>query len=225
MKRKTVKYIIIAFIIPLTIALGAVVFEDRRYAFVSAAVAILSCVPFFLTFERGRGATEKIVVIALMIALSVAGRFIFAPIPFFKPVTAIVVITAIYFGAEAGFVTGAMSAVISNLYFGQGPWTPFQMFSWGLIGFVSGLLANPLQRNRLLLVLHGIISGIAYSFIMDIWTTLWADGFFNLSRFIASVISAAPVTAVYGISNVIFLLILNPLLGKKIRRIKIKYGI
>ena len=160
-----------------------------------------------------------------MTALSVAGRFVFAPIPFFKPVTAIVIITAIYLGAEAGFITGAFSAVVSNFYFGQGPWTPFQMFAWGLIGFLAGLLAKRLLESKVLLIIFGALSGVAFSFIMDVWTTLWADGTFNIARFIASITTAAPFTVVYMVSNVIFLLLLTKPIGRKLQRLKTKYGI
>ena len=60
---------------------------------------------------------------------------------------------------------------------------------------------------------------------MDVWTTLWADGIFNFERFIGAVISAIPITAIYAVSNIVFLLILTPFLGKKITRIKNKYGL
>lgn len=121
--------------------------------------------------------------LAVMTALSVAGRFIFAPIPFFKPVTAMVVIAGMYFGAEFGFLTGALSAVISNFYFGQGAWTPFQMFSWGIIGFIAGILSSRLIRSKIILVIYGALAGVVYSLIMDIWTVLWMDGMFNPARF------------------------------------------
>jgi uncharacterized membrane protein len=225
MSKRMVKYLFTILLIPLAIILGVVIFNDRAYPFISLAVIILACVPFFLSFEKKAYTTRYMVILAVMTALSVAGRFIFAPIPFFKPVTAMVVISAMYFGSEFGFMTGALSAVISNFYFGQGPWTPFQIFAWGIIGFIAGLLSNKLVRSKILLVIYGAFSGVAYSFLMDIWTTLWADGTFNISRFTASVISALPITGIYVVSNIIFLLILTPLMSKKITRIKTKYGL
>src|SRR5690625_7953059 len=87
------------------------------------------------------------VVFAVLIALSSISRVLFAPIPVFKPVSAIVILTAIYFGAEAGFLVGALTALLSNIYFGQGPWTPFQMFAWGIIGLIAGL---PFIREKLI---------------------------------------------------------------------------
>ena len=116
------------------------------------------------------------VLVAVMTAISVLGRFI----PFFKPITALTVITAMYLGGEAGFLVGSLSALLSNFYFGQGPWTAFQMLAWGLIGYVAGLIAESLKRNRALLLAYGVLSGIAFSLIMDVWTVLWYSAGFDM---------------------------------------------
>jgi len=223
--KKVIKYLCVFLVAPLIVLCGVFFLGDRKYAFVSLALSVVACIPFFVSFEKGKNDARRIVIIAVMTALSVAGRFVFAPIPFFKPVTAIVIITAIYLGAEAGFITGAFSAVVSNFYFGQGPWTPFQMFAWGLIGFLAGLLAKRLLESKVLLIIFGALSGVVFSFIMDVWTTLWADGTFNIARFIASITTAAPFTVVYMVSNVIFLLLLTKPFGRKLQRLKTKYGI
>lgn len=223
--KKVIKYLCVFLVAPLIVLCGVFFLGDRKYAFVSLALSVVACIPFFVSFEKGKNDARRIVIIAVMTALSVAGRFVFAPIPFFKPVTAIVIITAIYLGAEAGFITGAFSAVVSNFYFGQGPWTPFQMFAWGLIGFLAGLLAKSLLESKVLLIIFGALSGVVFSFIMDVWTTLWADGTFNIARFIASITTAAPFTVVYMVSNVIFLLLLTKPIGRKLQRLKTKYGI
>lgn len=225
MPRKILKYSITLLIIPLLIIGGVCLFPDKSYAVVSLLLVLFACVPFFISFENKKSSSRTIVIIAVMTALSVAGRFIFSPIPFFKPVTALVIITAIYLGAEAGFLTGALSAVVSNFYFGQGPWTPFQMFAWGIVGFIAGLLSNQIIRSKIVMIIYALLSGVVYSLILDVWTTVWADGFFNFSRFIAAVVSAAPVTAIYAASNVVFLLLLCKPIGKKLERVKIKYGL
>ena len=226
MKIKTVlTYVITLILIPTVILLGVFVFGKKSYPAISAIVALLACVPFFLTFEREKN-TRKIVLLAVMVALCVAGRFIFAPIQFFKPVSAIVIMAGMYFGSQFGFLTGALSAVVSDFYFGQGPWTPFQMFSWGLIGLLAGVLSNPLIKSKIVLILYGAFSGVLFSLIMDVWTVLSIDGGeFNIDRFIAATTTALPVIGIYVVSNIIFLLILSPLFGKKIERLKTKYGI
>ena len=111
------------------------------------------------------------------------------------------------------------------LYFGQGPWTPFQMFAWGLLGFLAGVLAKPLKRRKVWMILYGLLAGVLFSAIMDVWTTLWADGTFNLSRYLAAIISAIPFTVEYAVSNVVFLLLLAKPIGEKLERIKRKYGL
>ena len=155
--KKRLSYIILCFVIPTVVLSGALIFKEKQYAWISLCVTVLSCVPFFLHFEHSENDVRRLTVIAVMVAISVIGRFIFAPIPGFKPVTATVVITAMYFGSEAGFMTGALSAVISNFYFGQGPWTPFQMFSWGIVGFIAGVAADPLKRSRIALVIYAVV--------------------------------------------------------------------
>ena len=222
--------------IPLCVAAGTFVFYDRRYMMISTAVALLSCAVFFFSYERRRGSSadgkrasgvsrepQRIVVLAVMIALSVCGRFLFAPIPFFKPVAAIVMICGMELGCESGFVCGALSAFISNFFFMQGPWTPFQMFIWGVIGFFAGVL--PLKKSRALLMLYGAVSGVLYSAFMDVWTTVWWDNTFVLSRYIAALAAAVPITAVYVVSNVVFLLLLAAPIGKKLERVRKKYGL
>lgn len=211
-------------LVPLVVYLGAKIFKEKQYAWISLCVAILACVPFFIRFESRDNDVRRLVLIAVMVTLSVVGRFVFAPVPGFKPVTAMVAVTAMYFGSEAGFMTGALTAVISNFYFGQGPWTPFQMFAWGIIGFVIGLIAEPLKRSTFLLVLSGIIAGVAFSLLMDVWSTLNADGTFNIMRYFSFVVSSLQFMAIYAVSNVIFLLVLSKPIGKIFERVKVKYG-
>lgn len=188
--------------------------------------AVLCCVPMFLSFEKRAPSAREIVLLAVMTAFSAAGRFIFAAFPFFKPVTAIVVITAMYFGSGAGFMVGALSAVISNIYFGQGAWTPFQMFGWGFIGWLAGVLnRKKMLENPVALCVYGIFAGAVYSVIMDIWTTLSADGEFSVRRWAALMLSAIPVTLIYCASNAVFLLLLRKPMGKRLERLKTKFGV
>ena len=226
MKRKAINYLLILIGIPLIIAVGVVLFNDRKYNIISMAIAAVSCIPFFYAFEKRSSSSKEIVLIAVMVTLSATGRFAFAAVPGFKPVTAIVVITAIYFGAEAGFVTGSLSALISNIFFGQGPWTPFQMFVWGFLGFAAGIIApTGLFKNKVFLAFYGAIAGVAFSLMMDLWTVLAMDGTFNVARYVAVVAASLSFMAIYAVSNVIFLLLLERPIGKKLSRIKRKYDL
>lgn len=212
--------------VPLVAVMGIVLFSGERWDISAVIAAFLCCVPFFLSFEHRAPMAREVVLVAVMTAFSVAGRFIFAAIPFFKPVTAIVVISAMYFGPQAGFMTGAMSALISNIYFGQGAWTVFQMFCWGMIGFIAGLLNRKgLLEKAVPLCIYGVFAGALYSVVMDVWTVLSADGVFNAERFVAALVSALPVTISYCVSNAVFLLILRKPLGRKLKRLKTKFGV
>lgn len=223
--KKILSAVIIFLCIPAVVICGYFVFEDKQYAFTSLAVTVLSLLMFFMTFEKKQNSSTKLVLIAAMTALSVVGRLIFTALPAFKPVTAMVIITALYFGRESGFMTGAMTAVLSNFYFGQGPWTPFQMFTWGLIGWLAGLTAEKLKKNRILLSVYGLVSGAGFSMLMDVWTTFWMHGGFSPKRYFAIVASSLPHMIMYAVSNVIFLLLLTKPIGKKLERIKTKYGL
>lgn len=211
--------------IPAVIFSGVVFFREKSYAWLSLCIAVFSCIPLFWCFERKESSAKEITVLAVMIAISVAGRFVFAWLPGFKPVTAITVIVALWLGKEAGFVVGSLSAVVSNFYFGQGPWTPFQMFAWGLIGFIAGILANPLKKNKILLCIFGALAGILFSLTMDIWSVIWFDSGFNISRYIAIITASLPSTVEYAVSNIIFLLLLSKPIGENLERIKTKYGL
>lgn len=214
--------IVIPFVlIPLAALAGALIFGEKNHLLISFLAAILAVVLFIAGFEKKVAGARRTVIVAVMIALSVAGRFI----PFFKPVTAITSITAIYLGGEAGFLVGALSALISNFYFGQGPWTAFQMLAWGLIGLLAGFLSKPLRKSRLALSLYGVVSGIAFSLVMDAWTVLWYNEGFDLTLYLSALLTALPHTLLYAVSNFIFLWFMAKPFGEKLGRIKIKYGV
>lgn len=208
-------------LIPLTVLLGAILIDEKKHLFISFFVAMLSILLFISGFDRKNVGSRRMVIAAVMIALSSMGRLI----PFFKPITAITVITAVYLGGESGFLVGSLSALLSNFYFGQGPWTPFQMLAWGLIGLFAGILSKPLGKSKVLLLLYGIFSGIAYSLVMDIWTVLWYNDRFDPKLYLAAVTTSLGHTLLYALSNFIFLWFMAKPFGEKLNRIKIKYGV
>ncbi len=225
MRHRWISWVLLLVCIPLVILLGAVLLEDRQYGVISLCVALLAMLPFYLVFERRKTGSRKLTVIAVMTALSVAGRFVFAAVPACKPVTAMVVLTAVYFGSEAGFLTGALTALISNFYFGQGPWTPFQMFAWGMLGLLAGLLHAPLAKSRWLLALYGLFAGALYSMVMDVWSVVWYSPAFSMQLYGAALVTALPHTLLYAASNAVFLWLLAKPLGRKMERVQKKFGI
>ena len=208
-------------LIPLTVWIGVALLSPKQYWIVIGAVAVWSLLLFSAGFEEKKVGARRMVIVAILIALSVAGRMI----PFFKPITAITIIAALYLGGEAGFLVGALSALLSNFMFGQGPWTPFQMLAWGLIGLLAGLLRFPLGKSRSLLLVYGVGSGVLYSLVMDLWVMLSGDGTVGWTVYGAAVIASIPHTLLYAFSNLIFLWFMAKPFGDKLARIQLKYGI
>lgn len=200
---------------------GIFAYDGKLYFVISLLIVALSICFILMGYEKKVIKTRRMVIISIMIALSVVGRFI----PFFKPVTAITIITAMYLGGEAGFLVGALSALISNFYFGQGPWTVFQMLGWGLIGLFAGGISKWLRQSKTWLLVYGVGSGILFSAIMDIWTVLWYKGGFQMELYLAALVTALPHTILYAVSNGIFLYFMAKPFGDKLNRIKVKYGI
>lgn len=226
-KKGFILTILIIFIaIPIVILMGVKLLNDRKYNIISILIALLSCIPFFISFEKRKPKTREIMVIVVMASISVVSRLIFAPLPGFKPVTAITAITGIAFGPQAGFLTGSISALVSNMFFGQGPWTPFQMVAWGVLGLIAGLLAKfNLIKNKMVLIIYSIFAGFLFSIVMDIWVVVSIDGLFTIENFKIAIIAALPFTITYAVSNIFFLLLLEKPIGGKLDRIKIKYGL
>ncbi|WP_243129582.1 ECF transporter S component [Clostridium sp. HBUAS56017] len=166
--------------------------------------------------------------IAVLVAIAVVGRMAFFMIPQFKPVMAIVIVAGVCFGREAGFLTGALSAFVSNFFFGQGPWTPWQMFAFGLVGFLAGLIfsESKLKEKRWLLCLFGgVTTLIIYGGLINLSTLFITMQKVTLEAVLAVYVSGFYFDLVHSASTVIFLaLIYKPMLGK-MERIKMKYGI
>ncbi len=219
--RSVMRFGIPLVLIPALVVTGAAVFGEKRYLLISLGVAMLALALFAAGIEKKNIGSRRMVIVAVMTAMAVIGRFI----PLFKPITALCVMTAMYLGAEAGFLCGALSVLVSNIYFGQGPWTPFQMLGFGLIGLFAGYLSLPLLKSRVLLIGYGVLAGIAYSMLMDVWTVLWYNGSFDGTLYLTAIVSALPYTALYAVSNVGFLLLMRKPMGDKLGRIKLKYGV
>lgn len=221
---KAVKIMLII-LLPLLLALSTLS-GDKNYGLLSVIFMIVAMVPFFLRFEKRRPEARELVVIAVMAALAALGRVAFAPIPNFKPTSAIIIITAMAFGPEAGFLTGATAAVASNLFFGQGPWTPWQMFCWGMIGFVAGILRNVgFLKGKFSLSIYGLIAGFAFGWVMNLWFII---GFINpitWQAIVAAYISSFWFDFTHAVSTLIFLLVLAKPWIKKLDRIKVKFGL
>ena len=219
--RRTLVWLLPLLLIPALVCAGAYFLDEKRHLLISLGVVSLALLLFWCGFEQKDMGSRRAVLMAVMVALCVVGRLI----PIFKPVTAIVVITAVYLGKETGFACGALAALISNFVCGQGPWTPFQMLGWGLIGLFAGCMPKLLAKSRTAIVIYGVFSGILFSLVMDVWSVIHYNGVFSIELYWLAFLESIPHTAIYAISNAVFLFWLAKPFGDKLSRIKIKYGV
>lgn len=224
-RRTIISIAIILVLIPLVLVLG-VKLGDRNYAVTSTIVVLLALAMFFLAFERRRVQARELVVVASMAAIAVVSRIVFAPVPQVKPILAVIIVTGAALGAQVGFMSGAVAMLVSNFFFTQGPWTPWQMLCLGLVGFLAGVLYRlPMMRNRAVLCAFGFLSGFLYGFIADIWTILSMSEAITVSLIIGVYAQAFYFNLTLAISTAVFLLLVGkPMIGK-LERIKVKYGI
>jgi energy-coupling factor transport system substrate-specific component len=229
MKKRTIfTAFLFLILVPATIIGGVVFLDDRKYYFISLLLVIYTMIPFFMSFEGRKPQAREIILVAVLTAIAVAGRAAFFMVPQFKPVIALIIIAGVCFGGEAGFLVGAMTALISNFFFGMGPFTPWQMFCFGLIGYLAGVLVQRgvLKKTKASLSIFGGLSTfIIYGGIMDLSSVLaWAG---SLSWELVAVTYMAGLTfnLIHSASTVIFLFFLAKPMMDKLERIKTKYGL
>jgi energy-coupling factor transporter ATP-binding protein EcfA2/uncharacterized membrane protein len=212
----------------LTVYLGFKYIGNQKYFIVGSLLAIYSLVPFIASFERRRPQAREIVIIAVLIATAVVGRAAFFMVPNFKPILAIVIISGIALGREAGFLIGAMSALISNFLFGQGPWTPWQMLAMALAGYLAGLIFYRYgdRLNRVVLIIFGVVATfVIYGGIVDLWTILAMTSQPTIQTVIGVYTAAIPFNAIHALATAIFLFLLARPMTSKVHRIRVKYGL
>jgi energy-coupling factor transporter ATP-binding protein EcfA2/uncharacterized membrane protein len=227
-KRTLAAAVMILLAIPLTIYIGYAFLGDRKYYFISLLIILETMLPFALVFESRKPQARELVVIAVLFGIAAAGRAAFFMLPSFKPVIAMVIISGVAFGGEAGFLVGAVTGFVSNIFFGQGPWTPWQMFAFGIIGFLAGVLFRKglLGRGRLSLSVFGALAAVViYGGIMNPAMLLIYQAHLNWAMFFAVYLQGLPFDLVHGIATVLFLQIGSQVMLEKLDRIKMKYGL
>lgn len=182
-KRTAVAAALIFLAIPAVIALGVILFHDRNYMMISLLILVLTMLPFFMVFERRKPKAREIVLIAMMCALTVCAQLICSVTVPIRAGTAIIIACGIALGPEAGFLIGALARFVLNFYAGHGPWSPWQMFCWGLLGFLAGLAFNRVnlekKKSRDFSVVMGPVLCVAFAAIAAYLTYIMfppADG-------------------------------------------------
>ncbi len=227
-KRNKTAALMILLVIPLTVFVGIYYLGDRKYYFISLLVILEAMLPFAMMYEKRKPKPRELVTVAVLCAMIVVGRAAFFWIPQFKPVAALVIISGAAMGAETGFLVGAMSAFVSNFFFGQGPWTPWQMFTFGILGFLAGLLfyRGILSRGRLpISVFGGLAVLLIYGGLMNPASLVMSQSVINSASLRAVYISGLPFDMIHSAATVVFLWLAAPPMLEKLDRIKEKYGL
>lgn len=200
--------------------------KDRHYILLSLVMVAAALFPLFVRLERRALESRELVLLAVLSAIAAVSRIPFAALPSVKPVSAIVILSAYVFGAEAGFIIGAVAALVSNIYFGQGPWTPWQMFAWGMVGLTAGWLRNTRwMRTRTGMLIFGFIWGFLFGWIMNIWYIISLPDAFSWGLMAAAYASSFYFDLAHALSNVFFLSLLAGGWIKVLQRFRKKYGL
>ena len=199
----------------------------RGYYMAAFVFALLATGAVFLTIENSKPNSLKMAVIAVMCALGIAGRAVFAGVPFVKPVAAIVTLTGVCLGPQRGFLRGAVTMLISNFMFSQGPWTLWQMLGFGMLGFLAGLIfykRKKLQKPAVIAICGTVFYILITGPILDL-SGIFAYSIGGKASLGATLLAGLPVNISSGVATGVFLLLLAKPIISKLNRIIVKYGL
>ena len=226
MKKSNIATLIVFFLlIPATLFLGTKL-SGRSYYITGTLIILELMIPFFMAFEGRRPQARELVVMAVMCALAIAGRVVI-PIPNFKAAYAIIMIAGIAFGPEAGFMVGAITAFASNFFYGQGPFTPWQMFGYGAGGMLAGFLFRKgwLPRKNWVMGAFGFLAVLLWvGPLLDCASIFLLLPKINWPSVAATFLSGFYVNVSQGLCTGLVLYLLGNALLEKLDRIKQKYG-
>ncbi len=167
--------------------------------------------------ESGPNRSREVALVAAMAAAAAGGRVVFAAIPNVQPVTIMVAVTGAALGYRAGIATGAAAALVSNAFLGQGPWTPWQMLGWALVGLTAAPLARPLA-NRWALAVFGLVWGFLFDWLQDVWVWSALGSSANLAAYRVVVARGLPFDVAHATGNVLLALVAGPVLVRTLKR-------
>lgn len=181
----------------------------------------------FLWYERSRPPAKLVALVAALAALAAIGRIAFAPIPNVKPTTDIVLIAGFALGAAPGFTVGAVAALASNVIFGQGPWTPWQMAAWGLCGIFGAVLGHLSGRSigRVPLAVACGLAGLGFGLLMDFSTWITYTGVRTPEEYLAILSLSLPFTVAHVVGNVVFCLAFGPAFLRALLRYRERFTV
>ena len=227
------RWVIVLVLMPVVVYLCAI--SDRKYYLSALLVIAMTMAAFFLSFERRGPQSRELALLAVMCALAVASRVV-VPFPSFKPTMAFVILAGMAFGAERGFLCGAVTALVSNFFFSQGPWTPWQMMGYGMGGLVAGLLCRVGLLKRKPRTWRDIAVLAVFGFVLIIVLVgpiLDTSTYLTVSMKSAGATAALPIYLTgfltanlpHGAATAVTLALFGQPLLKMLNRIQTKYGL
>lgn len=193
--------------------------EQNLPIYITAVVYILIAFSY-LYFEKNGMGTKEIAVIATLSAFTAASRVPFEALPNIKPVTFLVALSGLVFGSYEGFLVGSTAAFLSNIFFGQGPWTPWQMFSWGVVGAISGLIGRKGKISCELFAVICFFYGFLYDWLMNIWHVLGFIRPLNIYTIALAYLSGITFDILHAFGNFVFCIIFYESFYKVLMRFK-----
>jgi energy-coupling factor transport system substrate-specific component len=178
----------------------------------------------FAWYERSRPTSQVVALVAALAALAIAGRVAFAALPNVKPTTDIVIFAGYALGPAPGFAVGGLSALVSNFWFGQGPWTPWQMAGWGMCGILgAGLAVVRPRAGRLTLAVVCAFAGVAYGALLNFSLMATYGGDLSVKHFLALEARAVPFDAAHAIGNAALALVAGPAMIRMLVRFRERF--
>lgn len=207
---------------------GAFLLRDRSYYLISGIILLFACLPFAALFRRRRVKVRELVIVSVMSAIAVASRAAFYMLPTVKPLCAIAIITGLYLGEETGFMVGVLSMFLSNFLFGQGAWTPYQIFGMGFAVFVADVILrrrNLAEKRIVVAVVGGLCCFLLYGICADSCAVFAIAPNLEWKSVSSVLLTGIPFNLSHGAVTGIVLFFLNRPIGEKLERMCVKYDL
>lgn len=225
-------------LMPLTIYIGYAVLHQRKYYFISIMLIIEAVGTMLVGYEGRKPGLKELMTVAVLSAITALSRAMFYMVPAVKPMAALTIISGVGLGGVSGFVVGALSMLVSDIFFSQGPWTPWQMFTMGLLGYLAGIIfhrkyyapgTNAAQsegtskRRKLTICIYGLLSVLfIYGGIMNPASVLMYQENVTWQMLLASYAPGIPIDIIHCVATFIFLWFLTEPMLEKLERVRRK---
>lgn len=214
-------------LIPVTIGFAWRFFE-KNYEITSWLIVLYTLVPLWARFEKRKPQAKEFITLVVMCAIAIGCRAAFVWVEHFKPMAAIIIMTGVALGAEAGLLTGAFSVLISNMMFGHGPWTPWQMFAFGFAGYLAGMCEQYRliqKENKIKLAAFGGVAIMVFvGPLLDTATLFLMPAKLTKDYVLGTYMSGMPVNAIHALATILTIYFVSQPLFEKLDRMKTKYG-